>query len=517
MTAFVPRAEGVHAGVRVFSDYTGPVQERCEVVVVGSGPGGGVAAKELALRGFDVLLVEEGPPFGPGDFQVEAGATLRRLFRESGMRVMRGSAFYPTMQANCLGGGSVVNSAISIRAPGFALDKWANDHDAPLLHAGALDEDYAAIEADFGIGPTPTEVLGERNLLFKRGCDALGYSSEPTPRNARGCKGSAECFTGCRNGAKQSTDVVCVPRLVASGSRVFSSIRVEALGASGGRATKVVGHVVEPITGKRVHPVEIHAEHVVLAAGCMATPLILMKSGLANENGHLGKHLRGHPGLAVCAVFDHEVEPWRGATQGYHSLHFLKEGMKLEVLWAPPAILSVRLPGLGHELKQRLADFRRIAPFDVFVTAEHSRGEVRAPVFGDEPDIRFEVDPRDLATLRRGLVILSEIGFAAGAKAILPGVRGVPDPMTRDQLPLLAGARLTAKDAIFGTTHVFGSTRMGQNPRSSVVDQHGKVHTLKNVWIADTGVFAGSPSVNPMLTVMALARRTARRMAELRG
>lgn len=505
-----------HDGVLGFADHQGPIRLSADAVVVGSGPGGAIAAKELAERGLDVILVEEGPAFAGNAFKFEAGATMRRLFRESCTRVMQGNGFFPTMQAIGLGGGSLVNSAISIRAPGWALDKWAEDHDTPALHAGSLDDDYAAVEEFMGISPTPGDVMGERNLVFKRGCDALGISSEPTPRNVRGCKGSAECFTGCRNGAKQSTDVTCVPYVIERGGRVLSSIRVDGIKSDGARATGIVGHVVEPFTGKKSHAVEIDAKVVVLGAGCMATPRLMAKSRLGVANGHAGKHLRAHPGLAICAMFDHVIKPFEGATQGYHSLHYLREGMKLEVLWAPPAILSVRFPGFGRDLKNHLMSFDRMAPFDVFIHAPHSTGEVKGAPFGDDPVITYDLDDRDVATLQRGLVILSEIAFAAGARAVLPGVHGVPDPITKDQLHLLRDARLTAKDVTAGANHVFGTTRMGQNPRNSVCDEWGRVHDAKGLYVVDTGTFPGSPAVNPMLTCMALARRTARRIADER-
>ncbi len=503
-----------HDGVLGFSDHKADIRLSADAVVVGSGPGGAVAARELAVRGLDVILVEEGPAFSTADFRVEAGATMRRVFRESCTRVMQGNGFFPTMQAIGLGGGSLVNSAISIRAPGWALDKWASEHDTPQLGAGSLDDDYAAVEEVFGVGPTPDAVMGERNLVFKRGCDALGISSEPTPRNVRGCKGSAECFTGCRNGAKQSADVACVPDVVSRGGRVLTSVRVDGVKRDGARATGVVGWVVEPFTGRRAHRVEIDAPVVVLAAGCMATPLIMRRSGLGVSNGHAGRHLRAHPGLAVCALFDHVINPFEGATQGYHSLHFLEQGMKLEVLWGPPAILAVRFPGFGEPLKRHLVAFDRMAPFDVFTHAPHSEGEVRAAPFGDDPVISYHLDDRDAGTLQRGLVILSEIAFAAGARAVLPGVHGVPDPITRDQLHLLRDARVTAKEVTAGANHVFGTTRMGQNPRNSVCDEWGRVHDARGLYVADTGTFPGSPAVNPMLTCMALARRTARRVAD---
>jgi choline dehydrogenase-like flavoprotein len=239
----------------------------------------------------------------------------------------------------------------------------------------------------------------------------------------------------------------------------------------------------------------------------------MLKSGIGTQSGHVGKHLHGHPGLAVCGIFDHPVDPWTGATQGYHSLQFLEEGMKLEVLWAPPAILSVRFPGFGRELKEHLMHFDRTAPFDVFVNAAHSQGSVKPSTFGKQPDIQFDLDQRDVDLLKRGLLLLADICWAAGSVGVLAGVHGVPDVLeTKEQRKLLADHPMKGTDATIGMNHVFGTTRMGDDPKTSVVDGFGRVHGTPNLWIADTGVFAGSPAVNPMLTCMALARRTSRAM-----
>jgi choline dehydrogenase-like flavoprotein len=503
-----------HAGVRRFADYTGPVRERCQVLVVGSGPGGAVVAKELAERGKDVILVEEGPPISAKEFRQETAASMRQTLRESGMRVAQGNAFFPTMQAIALGGGSLINSAICCRVPHWVLDKWAAQHSLTDLHAGSLDEHFDDIERFLGIEYTQIDVQGERNLLFKKGCDALGYSSEPTPRNASGCKGSGECFTGCRTGAKKSTDVSYVPAAIDHGARVLSSVRVETLTGTTRKVTGIRGHVVEPFTGRASHEVQIDADVVVLAAGCMATPCIMIRSEIGLSSGHVGKNLQGHPGLAVLGIYPHKVDPWQGATQGYQSLHFLKEGLKLEVLWAPPAILAVRFPGLGHDFKEQLMEYDRMAPFDVIVAADNSSGSVRPRSTSWDPDIRFNVHQSDMNQLKRGLITLCDISWAAGAERILPGVHGVPDVLySPEETRFVRDHDMKVTDPTFGMNHVFGTTRMGVNPRTSVVDTYGKVHDVDNLYVADTSVFPGSPAINPMLTCMALARRTAVRIA----
>jgi hypothetical protein len=214
------------------------------------------------------------------------------------------------------------------------------------------------------------------------------------------------------------------------------------------------------------------------------------------------------------AIYDEPIDPWHGATQGYHSLHYLKDKIKLEVLWAPPAVLAARLPGIGHDYQRTLLQYDRMAPFDVIIAADRSHGTVRARRSGFDPDLTFHFDDADMALLQRGLAILSDICWASGAVGILPGLHGVPEVLeSRAEAEVLRTKKLAVADTISAANHAFGTTRMSCRQEDGVVDEEGRVHWLDNVYIADTGIFAGSPGVNPMLTVMAMADRIAQGIA----
>lgn len=499
----------------VFAEYDADLALDADVVVVGSGPGGAVVAKELAERGVDVVLLEEGPPFSLDDLEIDPALSMSRTMRESGLRATRGTVM-PTMQAICLGGGSLVNSAICVRAPEFVLDQWCEGYALKQTTRADLDPHYEAVGRFLGIAPTPDAVQGQRNLLFRDGCNALGYSSEPIERNVRGCRGSGECFTGCRSRAKQSMDISYVPAAIRAGCRVYTSARVERVLAADDRAQGVRGHFVAPFSGKRGHAFEVRARRVVLAAGCMATPVLLQKSDdLANGSRQVGRNLRFHPGVAVAARFDHIVDPSFGATQGYQSLEFLRDGYKLESLWAPAAVMAVRTPGFGHALKTKLADIPRSAFWDAIGSCNRSTGEVRARRRGFVPSLRWRLDPQDVPILTRALHTLCEIAFAAGAVGVASGLRGVADEfVSREEAQVLRTRTFRPGDFLTGGNHAFCSTRMHGDPERGVVDELGRCHDVANLYITDTGVFPECPSVNPMWTGMALAHRTAGVIAE---
>jgi choline dehydrogenase-like flavoprotein len=497
--------------VRVFSEYDGDVREEADVVVIGSGPCGAVVAKELACAGRRVVLIEEGPPFTPDDFVLDGARSMARTMREGGLRATRGYVM-PTLQAICLGGGSLVNSAICVRPPDFVFDAWCSEFELERTSGKDLAPHFDAVEAFLGVAPTPENVQGRRNLLFRAGCDVLGIPSEPIARNVKGCRGSGECFTGCRSRAKQSMDLSYVPAAIRAGARVLTSVQVQQLHAEGSRVRGVSGQVVEPFTGRRSHRVRVDAKAVVLSAGCMATPVLLQKSGdLANRSGQVGRNLQFHPGVMVTGVFPDAVQPEFGATQSYQSLHFLREGFKLETFWAPPTALALRMPGMGAALKQRLAELPRSATWDAILSCHRSLGTVRARRGASlDPLLTWHFHPDDVKLIGRAMGVLAEIFFAAGAEKVIPGVHGLPDELhSREAARVLETRPWKATDVTSGSTHVFCTTRMHGDPRQGVVDELGRCHDFDNLYIADTGVFPRCTSVNPMLTGMALAHRTA--------
>lgn len=497
--------------VRVFAQYDRDFRDEADVVIVGSGPAGAVLAYELARAGSRVVLLEEGPPFVPSEFVPDASRSMARTMRESGLRTTRGT-IVPTMQANCLGGGSLVNSAICARPPEFVFERWRNGFELEKVSRAELDPHYDAVAEFLGISPTPENVQGQRNLLFRQGCEKLGYSCEPISRNVRGCRGSGECFTGCRNRAKQSMDISYIPAAIRAGARVYTSVQVQKVLRSGVRALGVEGQVVEPFSGRPGHRFEVRGKVVVLAAGCMATPVLLQKSGgLANRSGQVGRNLQFHPGVAVAGIFREPIDPQFGATQGYQSLHFLREGFKLETLWAPPAVLAARMPGFGHDLLGRFAELPQMAVWDAIGSANRSLGTVKARARSMDPQLSYHLHPKDLEMLVRSLFVLCEIFFAAGAVKVAPGVlHGVAAELhSLGEAEVLREHPIRANDLMIGGNHAFCTTRMHGDPERGVVDESGRCHDLENLYIADTGIFPQCPSVNPMFTAMALSHRQA--------
>ncbi len=358
-----------------------------------------------------------------------------------------------------------------------------------------------------GIRPTADEVQGPQHTLFAKGAEALGWRAEPIARNEDGCRGAGYCITGCPNGGKLSTDRRGVPELLEAGGRVYTSFRVDRVLWEGRKARGVEGWIVEPFTGRKVHRARIKAKVVVLSAGAIGSPLILQRSGVRRKA--VGANLGMHPGTMVTAIFQEEVLPWGGASQGYHVLEHLEQGIKLETLWGSPELMAFRFPGLGHDLKDLVADLRHMATWDAWISGIDSTGHVRL-LPGGVKDIAFQLGQGDVLRLGEAMAKLTEMAFAAGAVGAVGGVNGLPRIM-RDvsEANLYRSRDLQGTDYPVASNHVFGGSCMGADPKLHATDGWGRVYGYDDVYVCDTGLFPDSPGVNPMFPAMVLAERLA--------
>ena len=492
-------------GVYEHEDYTGPVLEQCDYLIVGSGPGGSTLARTLAGQGKRVIVVEAGPWLRTPDLVPDGGMMLAKHCWDGGARLLMGNIIAPTIQPRCLGGGSVFNAAICMRASAASLETWEEFHGVKGLLESDLAPFYEEVEAFQNVVPTEEHVQGQRNLLFREACDNLGWSVEPLPRMAKDCIGSGECITGCRTGAKQSMDRRGIPEAVEGGVEVFCSVQVDRVVVRDGRVDGVEGYVVAPVGGARSHRVRISARCTILAAGALGTPTIALRSGLTG-NG-VGSNLRLHPSGFVMGVFDEPIDPMFGATQGFHCLDFMDSGIKLESLWAPYSVFARRYPGMGKSFQRYLKKFDRMAVWDTWISGEASVG--RVSLVGGQPVYTYDLGDADVRRLQEANAKLVDMFFAAGAKECLPGMGQVPSVMRRGRHSGddIRSATITAKDLQTASNHVFGTMAMGRDDGQHPTDGWGKVHGVEDLYVCDTSLFPTSPAANPQLTAMALARR----------
>ncbi len=453
-----------------------------------------------------MVVVEAGPVVRREEFARDIGHSLSNYYWDSGLRTTRGNVIIPTMQPRCLGGGSVYNSAICMRAADYALERWSWENGVHGLGKDDLAPHFDEVEEFMGVRPVQADVQGPRNELFRQACDSVGISCETIRRNEIGCRGSGRCNAGCPNGAKLSTDLRGIPEILEAGARVYTCCYVDRVLTSGSQMRGVTGVVVDPVTKKKSINVKVFAKSVVLAAGTLATPAIAQRSGMTADP--IGSNLRFHPATVVTGNFPDGVFPWYGAAQGYHSLDMMNEGIKLESLWADAALMAFRVPGMGRNLKRQLQKYRNSCTWDSWVSGDSSVGRVRSVPGTMRSSYTFDLGRGDIRRLVQATITLSEMFFAVGAKTVLPGINGMPEMLRRPaDIDQLRGADVDPKDLPVGSNHTYGTMPMGDDPDRAATDSNGLVYGTDNLYVADTSLFPSTPGANPMLTGMALANR----------
>jgi len=496
----------------------GDLELSAEACVIGTGAGGAAAACVLAERGLSVVVLEEGSYHDRKDFSAEPLEMTRALYRDCGMTTaigVPGTPSFPIPLGRCVGGSTTINSGTCFRVPQRVIDHWKKDHGLNLFDG--LDEFYARVERDIHVEAPPLEKIGKNGQLLHRGAQELGLRSGVIKRNAKGCRGTGVCAFGCPTDAKQSTLVSYVPRAVKAGARVLANVRAERILYERERARGVEAVLTHPESDQPIRKVRIRAPIVIVACGTCLTPNLLHRSKIGNSSGQLGRNLRVHPASKVMALFDEEVRSWEGVPQSYYVNEWHDEGILIEGIAVPPSLGAIALPFTGHEHGALMERFASFASWGVMVS-DSSHGRVRPGLRKTGPPLMtYQLNQQDARKVQTGLARCAEIAFAAGAKTVYTSIFGVPTLRSReDAQKLLRNSNVKSEDLELMAFHPLGTARMGPDSKTSVVDPYLEVHDVDGLFVTDGSVFPTSLEVNPQLTIMAFAVRTAEFIAARR-
>ena len=499
-----------------------PATLEADVVVVGSGAGGGVIAAELTRAGRSVVVLEAGPFVDEATFPTDELDAYDRLYLDHGL-LTTWDGSVTMLSGATVGGGTVVNWMTSIPAPADVRAEWARDHGIDGVDGAEFDDDVAAIETELGV--TTSSVIPPKDQVILRGAAALGWEAAPTRRNATDCGDCGSCPFGCPRGAKQSGIRVHLAAAHAGGARIVERARVTRVLIEAGRAVGVEAIV----HGRRL---VVRAPQVVMAAGALRTPAVLLASGL--EHPAIGRHLRLHPVPVIAGLFDDPIDMWLGTMQGARSLQFVtaepgRNGYAIESAPGHPGLIALALPWAGTDAHaDLLRRIRHVAPL-VAVTRDGGEGRVR-PTKAGGVRLDYRLDPTGVATLRHALVSMAGLIRAAGARSILAagtaplwhGRDGFnPGEETRSFTVFEDALRTfdfgPNRGSVF-SAHQMGSVRMGAAKDKHACDPRGRVRVgsrsgggvVNGLYVGDGSLFPTGLGVNPMITIMALARRVAR-------
>ena len=500
-----------HPNVVDTADVRGLLQVQAEVAVVGSGAGGAVSAKELAEAGIDVALFEEGGYLRYPDFNQREEDMYRRLYRNQGAQSTRDLSIN-ILQGRSVGGSTVINNCICFRTPERVLTRWREEFGLNELDIESLRPYFERVGATLGVVPILSVEVNENNRVLLEGCERLGYRAGRFSHNRKDCVGCGYCMLGCPYERHQSVDMNYVPQALNAGCRLYTRCRVEEVLTEGGKLAGVAGSLLDEPSGRPRARFEVRAPVVVLAAGAIHTPALLLANGLANGSRQVGRGLALHPLAASFAKFDRLIDGFVGIPQSTYCDEFetLEDGSDsfiIEGIFAMPALFASVAPSFGEEHRAVMEDYRYLSGMYAMIK-DDGRGTVELGEDG-RPVIDYELGEREKKLVRRGLKEVARIFFAAGAQFVThllsqPLVlRSVEEIALLDQLPL------RPNEMALLSAHPQGSCRMHADATQGPIDGHGEAHEVPNLFVADASAFPTSVGINPQITIMALASRQA--------
>jgi choline dehydrogenase-like flavoprotein len=483
----------------------GDLAVECDVVVVGTGAGGAVVGRELAEAGLAVVFVEEGHYYDRTQFTGRAFEMQQKLYRRGGSTFSVGNVGIPIPIGQSVGGTTTINSGTCYRTPDRVLRDWQRDLGLDELGPEQLGPYFDRVESVLQVEQARADLLGGNGRVIARGCDALGFTRHgPLKRNAPACDGQGICCWGCPTDAKRSTNVSYIPLALRAGAELFAGAKMTRIIVEGGKARGVVA------TTAQGHVLTVRAKSVVVACGSIMTPIVLGQQGLGARSGQLGKNLSIHPACGAIAEFDEAITPWKGIPQGYSIEELHEEGILYEGASVPLEMAMNVTQLIGPELIRLAENFEHVASFG-FMVEDTSRGSVRE-VMG-QPVIQYWLQDKDVAHIKRGVDVLAQVFFAAGATRVHTPIAGFDVLESEADLARLRRANIRPWDLDLSAYHPLGTARMGTDAASSVVDANHEMHDVPDLFVVDGSAVPTALGVNPQVTIMALATRAAEKIA----
>ncbi|MCL5068440.1 MAG: GMC family oxidoreductase N-terminal domain-containing protein [Thaumarchaeota archaeon] len=501
----------------------------CDVCVVGSGAGGSVAAHELSKAGFDVIVVETGGYETSETFDQNELTMMNKLFDEYGTAATRDLSFV-LLSGRGAGGGTTVNWMTCIRPPQEVLQDWEQNNGIPGLGGSEFKRYVDQIWNTLGVNQSESQMNGNNEILWN-GCSALGYKEgvdyERIWRNATGCNSRcAFCSYGCVYSCKQSTILNYLPLAFHNGARFLFNTKIANVIIREGVARGVEGEHSSKIDGKRFR-IGIRSKAVVLACGSIKTPTLLLRSGIKGK--HIGTNLRLHPTTAISGHFRQEIRAWDGPPQTAVVTKFIHSdgphhGFWIEAAPSHPGLFSMSSPWKdGRSHKDYMSKWFNHSSATIVLLKEWGSGSVRIDRRG-EASVSYRLEQRDKKNMIAGMQEAARILVAAGAIGLSSlhseGIEVMSedgDVLNNVELDMFA-SRIAKKgirpnSIMLFSAHLMGSCRMNSEDSLGATNPEGELYGVRNLFIADGSIFPTSLGVNPMITIMSMAKRTSTSVA----
>lgn len=498
------------------------VTDRADVVVVGTGAGGGTLAAYLAERGWNVVMLEKGGFFRAEDFSQREDDAMADFNGRRGLDATADNAFFLNY-AEAVGGCTVHYWGDSFRTPADRLARWRERSGLDWMTEAELNPHWDAIEKELGIHITPEALFNDNNKLVRAGCEKLGIEGHAPPTARVDCIGCGWTQFGCAYNRKSSQLITTIPRVSKAGGRIYSDARVERIIVENGRARGVEGHLYDRATGKANATFRIDADTVVLAGGALGTAELLLRNV---QDETVGRRFYMNPHFFVWADFGREINNITGIPCAYvvHGFREVKRdaagdyaggGYIMLTNHQSPGIVAAMMNGSGNAHTEHMRKYRQYGSLMSVIDEEHP-----GRVYLGKDGIRrtsFELRGVDQLKAVDYLKNATRIFLAAGAQeVIIPDVYGT---RVRNEAELSGITRRSVQaNAQFAAgSHLLGTAPLGTDPNDSFAGPTGEAHRVRGLYVADGAAVPTSISVDPSLSIMGIARWIAAGIHERSG
>ncbi|KAE9966417.1 hypothetical protein EG328_008933 [Venturia inaequalis] len=512
-----------------------------DVIIVGSGCGSAVSAKNIAEAGHRVLVVDKAYHWPAEHLPMKEADGWNHMF-------MGGGAMFSDDATTCViaggvwGGGGTINWSACLQTQGFVRREWASDN-LPFFTSSEFQDSLDRVCDRMGASAANLKHNPGNDVLLE-GARRLGWAAKAVPQNTGGAQHyCGYCTMGCGSCEKQGPVVSYLPDAAKAGAHFMEGFDVRRVLFAQKNGKKVATGVEGIWTSRDEHGgvagtplvqrrVIIKAKRVIVSAGTMQSPMVLLRSGLKNR--WIGRNLRLHPVSFIGATYDEEVRPWEGGiltavVNEYENQDQQGHGTKLEAVTMLPSGWLSFLSWTGGVDYKLLAPRMKNMVGHFAIQRDTGSGQVYPDPHDGRPRIVYAPTKKDRVHLMEGMLALAKINYVMGAREIFTTVPGTSiftrpanqdtvsaegDPAFQEWLGEVRKRGLPDPDTIFVSAHQMGTCRMASSAKKGVVDAKGKVFGVdEGLYVIDASVFPSASGVNPMVTNMALADWLSRNVA----
>jgi choline dehydrogenase-like flavoprotein len=483
-----------------------------DVVIIGSGAGGGTVAKELSplcQKGLKVALLEWGGFFEKDhNTRQELEMAGKYYFGHGGVQTRQQDMTLAFAKA--VGGTTTVYTGTSLKAPRKVFDRWA----VPGITLDDLNPRYEKYIRENNVHLNAPDEINDNNRLFYDACQKLHWHVEQFPVNTKDCLGLGTCNLGCARHAKQGTAHVQIPAAMQNGVELFSFCRVHRLEDHDVVVEVVPAQFEQKPCSLPVGMYRFRAQKIVLCAGVMNSPTLLMKSFGEDFLPALGRYFTCHPALILVGEHKKPISNVSGHPKSFFCDEFHdSHRFILETCMYFPFTLAKNLMGFGKDLDDLMNHYANLQMILVLAIDEaEAHNRITLDRKTGAAQVSYVFNEKTKQSFVAAIRASAKIFFAAGVKRVHAPASSqfFIDEKEADQIDRLIERKEFKLGKIsISAAHLMGGCRMGVDPKTSVTDSWGRVHGKKDIYVADASLFPQAVEINPYLTIMALADRVA--------